>query len=136
MLHIEEQLNSHVYKQILENVMLPSVRRVFPNDEFIFQQDNCPIHTAHIVAAWFKNYDVNVQDGSSRSPDLNPIENMWGLLVKKLRRQPLVFSKDDLLVYITDMWYTLPKNYNKNLWFSMSRRLAKVVEANGPMPKY
>jgi hypothetical protein len=45
MLHVEPRLNADVYIRILEDVMLRSVRRAFPNGDFIFQQDNCPIHT-------------------------------------------------------------------------------------------
>jgi hypothetical protein len=51
MLHVEPRLNADIYIMILEDVMLRSVRRVFPSGDFIFQQDNCPIHTAHRVAA-------------------------------------------------------------------------------------
>jgi hypothetical protein len=39
----------------LKAVMMPSVSRIFPNFNFIFQQDNCSVHTAHRVAEWFRN---------------------------------------------------------------------------------
>ena len=62
----------------------------------------------------------------------NSTENMRSLLVKKLRHQRLVLiSKDDLFAAITDACYILPENYNRNLYLSMSKRVAKVVEANG-----
>jgi transposase len=112
MLHVEPRLNADVYTRILEDVMLRSVRRVFPNGDFIFQQDNCPIHTAHRVAAWFEDHNINVLDWPSRSPDLNPIENMWGLLVRNLKRRQLVFhTTEELLSAITDAWRTLPQDY-------------------------
>jgi hypothetical protein len=55
MLHVEERLNSGVYIRILENVMRPSVTKVYPNQNFIFQQDNCSVHTSHRVATWFQD---------------------------------------------------------------------------------
>jgi hypothetical protein len=51
MLHVEERLNSGVYIRILENVMRPSVTRVYPNQNFIFQQDNCSVHKSHRVGS-------------------------------------------------------------------------------------
>jgi hypothetical protein len=54
MLCVENRLNSNEYIWILENVMLPSVTRVYRDVDFIFQQDNCSIHTAHALALWFQ----------------------------------------------------------------------------------
>jgi hypothetical protein len=49
---LEDRLNSDVYVRILEDVMMPLVSRIFPNFNFIFQQDNCSMHSAHRVAEW------------------------------------------------------------------------------------
>jgi hypothetical protein len=77
MLHVEERLNFGVYIWILENVMRPSVTRVYPNQKFIFQQDNCSVHTSHRVATWFQDQNINVLAWPSRSPDVNPIEREY-----------------------------------------------------------
>jgi hypothetical protein len=45
---IEDRLTAVVYRDTLQNAMLPSVTQVFGNN-FTFQHDNCPIHTAHII---------------------------------------------------------------------------------------
>jgi hypothetical protein len=74
-IHIEERLTSHIYIRILEEIMVPSVRVVYPEDNFVFQEDNCSVHTAaHRVSEWFQNHDINVFDWQGLSPDLNPIE--------------------------------------------------------------
>jgi hypothetical protein len=52
MLSLEDRLNSDVYVRILEDVMMPLVSRIFPNFNFIFQQDNYSMHSAHRVAEW------------------------------------------------------------------------------------
>ena len=81
---------------------------------------------------WLTENDVKVLDWPSRSPDLNSIENMWGLLVKKLQEKQQIFeNREQLLVSISKAWHELPENYFRNLCASMPKRLAKVIDANG-----
>jgi transposase len=137
MIHVEERLTSDVYIRVLENIMLPSVQAVNPNWNFIFQHDNCAVHTARRVVEWCENHNINVLDWPSCSPDLNPIENMWGILIKFLQRPEVVFhNRDELLAAITEAWHSLPQNYHVNLCLSMRNRLNKVIDANGGFTKY
>jgi hypothetical protein len=78
-LHVEETLTSAVYIRILENVLLHSVEPDFPNNNFIFQHDNCSIHTAHRVAAWVQDRNINVLQ--------------WGIISKKIKSSAENISK-------------------------------------------
>jgi hypothetical protein len=54
-LHLcQGHVNSEQYLQILQGPMLDSVynRFEFPEQRFIFQEDNAPVHTAKVVKAW------------------------------------------------------------------------------------
>lgn len=137
LLHLEERFTSDIYLRVLEDVMLPSVMQVFPEGDFIFQQDNCPVHTAHRVTEWFQSHNINVLEWPSLSPDLNPIENMWGMLVKRIQNQRLHYqNREELLAAIRTAWNDLPQDYFRNLCLSMPNRLNKVVEVNGEVIKY
>ena len=46
----------------------------------IFQHDNATIHKAVIVSNWFVQQHFQVLQWLPKSPDLIPIENVWGRL--------------------------------------------------------
>ncbi|GBM31255.1 Transposable element Tc3 transposase [Araneus ventricosus] len=49
-----------------------------------FQQDNASIHTANNTKVWFNSQKIKYVDWPACSPDLNPIENLWGIMYGKI----------------------------------------------------
>lgn len=45
-----------------------------------FQKDNAPIHVSAATGQWFSDRLVDVISWSAQFPDLDPIENTWGVL--------------------------------------------------------
>lgn len=135
--HIEGRFNANSYIQILENVMLPSVAHFFPQQDYIYQQDNCPIHKANNVTNWFTENNINVLDWPSRSPDLNLIENVWGFLVKVIeKRNVRPRNSEELLNVLNDAWETISEEYCINLYNSLPRRFNELLRKNGAIIKY
>ncbi len=60
--------------------MLPSADKLYGDADFIFQQDLAPAHTAKGTKSWFNDHGVTVLDWPANSPDLNPIENLSGIV--------------------------------------------------------
>ena len=132
--------NGITYRNVLKDVMLPTVRAVYPAAEIssiYFIQDNCPIHRASLVQEWFSAQgDVHVVPWSSRSPDLNPIENLWGLMVQRwdFRNER---TRDAFVAHCHEVWESLRKSdFCAELISSMQRRCDAVIDAAGNATKY
>ncbi len=61
--------------------------QLFKDADFIFQQDLAPAHTAKSTKSWLNDHGVGVLDWPANSPDLNPIENLWGIVKRKMRNK-------------------------------------------------
>ena len=63
------------YMDILKNTMLPFARNNI-SDDFIFQNDNDPKHTARVVKQFLEEENITVLPWPSQSPDIKSIENL------------------------------------------------------------
>ncbi len=84
---LKSTVNAAIYQEVLENFMLPSANKLYGDADFIFQQDLAPAHTAKATKSWFNDHGVSVLDWPANSPDLNPIENLWDIVKRKMRHQ-------------------------------------------------
>ena len=66
---------------------MPSVEFLCNGDsDWIFQQDNVPCHKSRLVNSYFNENNIRVMPWPPRSPDLNPIEHVWNLIDKKIKK--------------------------------------------------
>jgi len=91
---IKETMTKDIYRNILSDVMLPYARQNMA-ENWIFQQDNDPKHTAKVVRKWFEDNQVTVLEWPAQSPDLNPIEHLWNDLKKRLPKHKIT-NEDQL----------------------------------------
>lgn len=133
---VQGRLNAPLYCNILNQVMIPSVGAVYGQD-FIFQHDNAPIHKARIVQNYLEENHIRVLPWPSKSPDINPIENVWGEMAKFMYKhnfQPR--TQDELRQRIMEAWDEITQEYTRNLVLSMPRRLQALINNNGAATKY
>jgi hypothetical protein len=73
----------------------------------------------------------------SLSPDLNPIENLWGLLARKVYANGRQFHTiAELKTAITQSWAEITIAERRPLVESMPNRLFEVIRLNGAKTKY
>jgi transposase len=128
---IEGIMDSKKYHSILVNHMSPLLKQM-DSKVFWFQHDNDPKHTAKKVKNYLSNQQFNVLEWPSQSPDLNPIENMWGYIKAKIRdRTDRASSLHDVFRIVKEEWQAIPLNYINTLIESMPSRIKKVIKSHG-----
>ena len=70
------------YVKMLNDLSLAHRRRLC-GKELIFQQDNAAINNASTTKKYLLEQKIRLVDYPACSPDLNHIENLWGLIVAK-----------------------------------------------------
>uniref|UniRef100_A0A914YUJ1 Transposase n=1 Tax=Panagrolaimus superbus TaxID=310955 RepID=A0A914YUJ1_9BILA len=131
---IEGIMDKFVYRDLLQNNMLPFARRKMPRG-WVFQQDNDPKHSSGLLKEWFVKKKLRVLKWPSQSPDLNPIEHLWDVLGRRVGAQKHS-SKAQLFAHLEQEWSKIPLSTIHDLIESMPRRCADVIAAKGYATKY
>lgn len=133
---IDKKMNSDKFIDLLDDHFLPGAHSLY-GEEFILQQDNAPIHSSRETKEHIQNKNIQVLPWPSNSPDLNPIENCWGWLVRKVHENVRQFNNvSELKTKIFEEWSKIDQSYIDNLVQSMPNRLALVLEKQGYPLKY
>ncbi len=123
---IEGNMNANMYCDILKQIL---------GHRAVFQHDNDPKHTSKTTTALLNKLRVKVMDWPSMSPDLNPIEHLWGILKWKVEERK-VSNIHQLCDVVIEQWKRTPVATCKALVNSMPKRVKAVLENNGGHTKY
>lgn len=132
---IEETMNKTVYMNILKENLNQSAEKLNIRDEYYFQQDNDPKHTAWDVKMWIIHNTPHILKTPPQSPDLNPIEHLWDHLEKRIRNHT-ISNKAQLKEIILTEWGQISGDYTKKVVHSMPNRLNEVLRLKGYPTKY
>ncbi len=132
---LKSTVKAAIYQEILEHFMLPSADKLYGDADFIFQQDLAPAHTAKGTKSWFNDHGVTVLDWPANSPDLNLIENLWGIFKRKMR-DTRPNNADEMKATVKETWASIPPQQCHKLITSMPCRIEAVIKAKGAPTKY
>ncbi len=135
MFFLKTNITVSIYQEIVDHFRLPSADQLFKDADFIFQQDLATADTAKSTKSWLNDHGVGVLDWPANSPDLDPIENLWGIVKRKLRNKRQK-NADELKATVKETWSSIPPQQSHKLVTSMPRQIEAVIKAKGAPTKY
>jgi len=130
-----DTLDSARYRDILAHNLLPSAHAFFPSGMWFLLQDNAPPHKSDVMREWFHNHGITLLDFPPYSPDLNPIENVWAHLKRRVEKhRPR--TADELEAAIREEWEAVDNSFLLSLAHSMPARLQAVIDNRGGKTHY
>ncbi|RCN36896.1 transposase [Ancylostoma caninum] len=82
---ISNRMDSSEYQEVLRTGLLPFLRGA-RRCSLVFQQDNAAVHVSHSTRSWLQEHRIQAMDWPACSSDCNPVENMWGIIVRQFYR--------------------------------------------------
>lgn len=133
---VSSRMNSQEYCQLMDTHLLPFLRGA-RRKTFKYQQDNASCHVSNASRTRFASKNVNLHDHHACSPDLNPMENIWSYLVRKVYADGKHYNDvKSLETAIIEAWESIPQSLIDNLIGSMNNRCFEVVSMQGGRTKY
>jgi transposase len=138
-----KNITASEYAEVLNTTLLPEATRIFSTQgigTFVLQQDNDPTHkvATTTVAKWNGRHASSIsvlKDWPPNSPDLNPIENVWGIVQAKVNALGCK-TFDEFKKAVQDQLKAVTKKQQIKLVRSMKGRLAQVIGSGGGKINY
>jgi transposase len=129
-------VTSTSYVNLLQRA-LPEITGIFRDRHWTFQHDGAPAHSAHATSSWLDHnapeYISSGPDGDwpAKSPDLNWIENLWGIMSERLEEGNPPRSLSALKRRLIQIWKEIPQETLQRCAASMPTRLRDVIRKRG-----
>lgn len=136
----DKRLDARGYQKILDKCLIGHGEHITENgaSSYTFQQDNASIHKAKTTMEYFTKFEnIRLLDWPSKSPDLNPIENLWGILARMVYSNGVEYDNmSDLEEAVYRCWDEIEIETLRSLIDSMPTRIGKVLINQGKIVSY
>lgn len=128
-----ENMDAKKLKKILGTHLIESAELHFDvehAEQWWLLQDNAPQHKSFLVRAWLFNHGIQCIDFPPYSPDLNPIENLWADLARRVEEFQCD-TMEELQDIVAEQWKETDTELLRKLARSMPERCQAVIDAKG-----
>lgn len=130
------KMNSNEYTNVLQSSLLPFMR-TREGASFKFMHDNAPIHGSSTTKKWLQENNIPSINWPPCSPDQNPMENIWGIVSRRVYAENRQFSNiSELKRAILTSWRAISDLDCSALILSMPDRIFELIKKNGGNTKY
>ncbi len=123
-------MNATKYGDILAAALVPFICEKYPDHHRLYQ-DNDPKHTSRYIQNFFAKNDVNWWKSPAESPDLNPIELIWGSMKMFLRDKHKARTLSELKEGIALYWSKLTRETCTKYIDHLQKDMPIVVQEEG-----
>ena len=107
LIQCQGHVNAQKYIDLLaQNHIIDDVKAHF-GENFIWMQDNAPSHMAYDAIMWLHQNIPSMLDWPPRSPDLNPIEQLWNYIKRKIKGMNFQ-NANELFNTLSAIWDSIP----------------------------
>lgn len=124
------KVNSLEYTNCLDQALFERMDAYYGIDKWRFMQDNARPHTAAHTKDFLDNNNVRRLVHPPYSPDLNPIELVWGYLKKKVMVR-VYENIDEVLDNVVEEWRNIPLQLINKFIDRHCDRVKEVYELGG-----
>lgn len=129
-------MNKEWYQNVLREQLLPTIQEQFGDQQCLFQHDGAPCHKAKVITKWLREQNIEILGPwPGNSPDLNPIENLWSIIKRRVDKKKPTHS-DKMQALIVQEWTAISQDLVQKLIESMPGRIAEVLKKKGQHCKY
>jgi DDE superfamily endonuclease len=121
-------MDGEKYGDIVLDIVFPMLNTM---ENAIFQEDNASIHKCRLVQHLKEELEIQCMEWPPQSPDLNPIENIWGQCKKWIQKNRVCRTEEDLEEAIMAAWSALAPEATLHFIDSMPERVLEVIKNKG-----